>query len=353
MTRGGIDHERLQVYLRDRLTSDAVNVVEVIQYPRGVSRQTWFVRLSGPAGECKGLVIRRDLEGGSVDGTPLRHEYEVYRRLAASEIPVARPLWYEDEPTRLSPGPEFYVREFVDGDWDIQHFHDKDPAYDQVRVAAGQEHLRKLALVHTCDWEGLGFAELFDPPPSAKACALHTLARLAAKLSAFQVEAFPEITAGLVWLREHAPREAPCVSLCKGTNGLGEEVWRDGVIVAMSDWELASLGDPTYDLAQVQDLLPPAEGDGWNLSAALRFYSGVSGIMIEPESLAYYRTVYAVEMAAYALNSARLLVTGEDHLARLGWVGTEVLYRARRTLATVAGILPSDPLVSETWSRPQ
>ena len=38
----------------------------------------------------------------------------------------------------------------------------------------------------------------------------------------------------------------------KGTNGYGEEIFRDGRLVAMSDWELARIGDPAYDWAQIQ-----------------------------------------------------------------------------------------------------
>jgi hypothetical protein len=41
------------------------------------------------------------------------------------------------------------------------------------------------------------------------------------------------------------------VCLCKGQNGIGEEIWRDDRIVALCDWELAHLGDPCHDLGPV------------------------------------------------------------------------------------------------------
>lgn len=335
---------RLEPYLRERLGKPDARVLEVDRLARGVSRETWVVRLAAADGSVPtALALRRDLPGGSVCDTPLEFEYEVYRRLMASPVPVAHVLWYEHEPERSGGGSPFYVREFVDGRSDIPHLLDPDPVYDDLRVESSKEHLRKLALLHTCDWAGLGFGDILDAPPDAESCATHTLDRLSATFEALRLEAYPEITEAIFWLRDNAPEAAPRVSLLKGNNGLGEEVWRDGEIVAMSDWELASLGDPTYDFAQLQDLIPEVRnGDDvvWNFQKALDFYADISGIRIEPRSLDYYRTMHALSKANNALSCIRMLAEGRDHQARLAWCATEVLYRARRTLAVVAGILP-------------
>lgn len=337
--------DRLRDYLRGRFGAPDVDVVDVVRFPRGVSRETWLVKLESASDDVpSGVTIRRNLRGGSVDATPLRREFEVYRRLAATDVPIARVLWYEDEPERWMAGPEFYVRELIDGSWQIPHFDDPDPAYDDLRIAASKEHLRALARVHTCDWEALGFGDVLDAPPSPADAARHALDHVQARVESLRVEALPEITEGIAWLRRNAPASAPRISLCKGTNGLGEEVWRDGVLVAMSDWELASLGDPTYDFAQMQAMVPDVRaGDEvrWDLTLALDFYRQESGIDIDPASIAWYRTLYLVEMASYASNSAKLLVEREDDLARLAWVATEILFFARLGLATAAATGPT------------
>ena len=55
------------------------------------------------------------------------------------------------------------------------------------------------------------------------------------------------LTEATYWLEEGIPPARTRLGLLKGNNGIGEEIWRDGRIVAMSDWELATIGDPSFD----------------------------------------------------------------------------------------------------------
>jgi aminoglycoside phosphotransferase (APT) family kinase protein len=313
-------------------------VAGVTKFWRGVSRETWAVELAGG----RRLVIRRDLPAASFTPTTLRFEYEVYRRLAGSPVPTARPLWYEDDPELLVDGREFYVRDHVEGTWEVPHLTDPDPRYDELRIAASKEHMRKLALVHSCDWDALGFGEIMAVPPSLASCAETMLDRLQELLASFQIEAFPAVTEGIEALRAQAPSDAPRISLLKGTNGIGEEVWRDGRIVAMSDWELACLGDPASDFAHVQRLKPTVvDADGkviWSLEHALEFYERECGIAVSVERVDYYRRLNALETVIFTHCAALPLVSGEDLLARRAWVSTEVLFEAVQRMARTAGI---------------
>jgi aminoglycoside phosphotransferase (APT) family kinase protein len=340
-----LDRPFLGAYLSRKLDdADAVAVTELTKFPRGVSRETWFATcdvVQDGAHETRALVFRRDLAGGSVCPTTLRWEYEIYRRLEGSGVPVARALWFEDDPDWLAGGREFYVREQVDGTWELPRFADATRENDAYRVAIAKEHLRKLALVHTCDWEALGFGEIMSAPTSPADCATTAIDRLVGQLDAIQVEPFPVVEEALGWLRDKAPTTAPRVSLLKGTNGLGEEVFRGEEIVAMSDWELASLGDPASDFAHIQDFLPEIYRDGaavWGLLPAIEYYEEVSGLRIDPAAVAYYRTLGALEMVVFSHNAAIPLVNGSDHLARLAWVSTEVLYWSKNLLAGASGV---------------
>jgi aminoglycoside phosphotransferase (APT) family kinase protein len=341
-----LDRGFLETYLMHRLDgARSVTIDELTKYPRGVSRETWFVTCavedSGGQAVQRSLVFRRDLAGGSVCPATLRFEFEIYRRLGPSPVPVAPVLWFEDDPQWLADGREFYVREHVDGEWDIPDVTNPRPEFDDLRIAVSKEHLRKLALVHTCDWEELGFGDIMIVPPGVDACATTAIDRLVAELESFQLDPFPVVEEAVGWLRSNTPSDAPRISLLKGTNGLGEEVFRDGEIVAMSDWELASLGDPASDFAHVQDFLPDIVREGrvlWGLEPALEYYEEVSGLHVTKASIEYYRTVGALEMVVFAHNSAVPLAQGTDHLARLAWVSTEVLYWAKNLLAGAAGV---------------
>lgn len=351
--RDTLDAGRFEAYLAYRMPDAApVRVVELTRFARGVSRETWFakIRCEG-TGRDEELVVRRDLRGGSVCPTPLRREFEIYRRLGASAIPIAPVRWYEDSPDWLLDGREFYVREQVDGTWEVADLLDPDPAHDALRIEVSKEHVRKLALVHTCDWERLGFGEILDVPPDPAECATTAIDRLERTLSGFQLEPLPVVTEGIEWLRDHAPRDAPRVCLLKGTNGLGEEVFRAGEIVALSDWELASLGDPASDFAYLQDLVPglvttmevPWTRVPWGLTDALEYYEQVSGLRVTPERIAYYRVLNALEAVVFAHHAAVPLTEGTDLLARLAWVSTEVQFWAQYLLASAAGVLAAEP----------
>jgi aminoglycoside phosphotransferase (APT) family kinase protein len=285
-------------------------------------------------------VIRRDPPGGGLVDTPLRREYEIYRRLAQTGVPVARVLWFDDDAHELGSAAPMYLREFVPGSHEIPHFTDPDPEYDDLRIEVSQEHLRKLALVHTSDWRAAGLDEILSAPEGVDDCAHHALDLAQARFESLRTTAYPDITLGIQWLRRNAGRRAPRVSLLKGNNGLGEEVWQGTKIVAMSDWELASIGDPAYDFAQLQDLVPivgPPEHPRWDLNRALAYYEEITGIHIERASMHFYRVLYAVEKACTALAAIRAVAAGKP-AARLGWCATEVLYRARRTLMDAAAV---------------
>ncbi len=342
-TENFIENEDLAPYLCERLDADRVHIMDVTQYPRGVSRETWFItcRIEHGAGEYeKKYVIRANPPSGSVCTSSLRFEYEIYLRLANSRVPVAGVLWYGDTAELIGCSRECYVREHIDGDWEVPHFLDPDPVYNDLRIEVSKEHLRNLALIHTCDWRALGFGEIMRIPPSPEACAETTLNRMEEDLTSFQIEPFPIVAEAMEWLRDNAPA-APCISLLKGSNGLGEEIWRNNRIVAMSDWELASLGDPAYDWAQIQDMVPEVEENGkrrWGLRHALDYYEELSGIHVELSSIDYYRVVYGMEAIVYSHNSALPIVRGTGYMARLAWTSTEVLYRFMSRLASSVGI---------------
>jgi aminoglycoside phosphotransferase (APT) family kinase protein len=327
-----------------------VAATSVMRATRGVSRQTWLVdaqveRAEGSSTE--GFVVRRDHERGTVDPVSLRTEFEVYRRLARSAVPVAVALWYEDDEDWQPDRRPAYVRTRVEGDWRLPFLDSSDPVDDEARIEACKEHLDKLALVHTSDWAALGFGEIFPVPAGPGDCAQNLIRLFARRLQEVQLEPSPIVEEGIRWLRRKAP-EAPCITLCKGTNGHGEEVWRDGRIVAMSDWELACLAEPAYDLAQTQEMVPAIERDGrtlWGWPDALRHYESQTGIPVTMERVEYYRNLYALPQVTYCQNAARHIVSDGNRSARFAWTATAVQHQAELRFAAAAG-LPTAPRAS-------
>jgi aminoglycoside phosphotransferase (APT) family kinase protein len=315
-----------------------IEVLSVEAFSRGVSRQTWRVA-AAVDGTRRDLAVRRDHEAGSVIPTKLHTEYQVYSALTGTDVPHAAPLWWENEDEWMPDGRPAYVRQLVEGHWKLPVLAE-DPAKAsksaaEHRIALAHEHLRRLAQVHAVDWEKAGLRGVLPVPPGPAEAAPAIVQDCAAKLAGYgplSVAAAEAVQA----LLERAPRDLYHLVLCKGTNGHGEEVWRDGRIVAMSDWELAAIGDPAYDFAQCQELLADVVVDGqrcWGMPEALAFYRTLTGTRITMERVAYYRELVALLQHVYARHAAWVVSRLDAAPVRFVWTATEVSFRSEQRLA--------------------
>lgn len=332
----------LEQYLTHKL-GNTVRVDEVERFSRGTSRQTWFVTIQrDDQDEKECLVFRTDLTAGSIEPTSLAQEHFMYERLGHTDVPVAEVLFWEDDPTWTDT--PFYVRRKVEGSWNIPGFLDPDAKYDELRIEISKEHLRKLALVHRVDWKGLGFDRRLPAPKDEADCGRHYVDKTLREFEEVRRTGMPVMLEVAEWLRDRAP-VAPCICLCKGTNGFGEEVFRGRELVAMSDWEEASIGDPAADFAFMQYLAPELERDGekiWGMAHALAYYRSVSGIPVTMEAVQFYGVIRAMRLIVMS-EKAGLAVHDQPGLAeiRQAWTGTEVGYICRRGLIAAMGL--SDP----------
>ena len=317
----------------------AIRVVSVDKMSRGVSRQTWSVAVeqdsdAGPT-LCH-FMVRRDHEAGSIIPTTLRAEYDVYRRLKGSEVPLAEVLWFEDDPEWMPDGRPAYVRRKVDGDWYLPVLADDSLERDAERIALSREHIENLAKVHGVDWEARGFDEIFQAPSSPQSCAVDLIDECLSRLESYGAEPSPALAEAVAEMRAKAPHDCAQLVLCKGTNGHGEEVWSEGRIVAMSDWELAAIGDPAYDFAQCQELIPEIVRDGhstWGLQHALDHYRAITGIEISVERVEFYRELYGLLQFVYTQHVASIVRAMERPPLRFMWTATEVGFRSELRLA--------------------
>jgi aminoglycoside phosphotransferase (APT) family kinase protein len=334
----------LSRYLTHKL-GRPVQAREIERFSRGTSRQTWFVTVAGEgdADELT-LVFRMDHPTGSIEPTALAQEYFMYQRLGGTAVPIARTLWWEEDPawTQIP----FYVREKVAGSWNIPNFLNPDSQYDELRIAVSKEHMRKLALVHAVDWEALRFAERLPVPPDAVSCGPLYVDTVISQLEAVGGQDLPVMLEAAEWLKETAP-VAPRICLCKGTNGFGEEIWRGREIVALSDWEEASIGDPAADFAFMQYFAPELERNGrkiWGLAQALDYYRQVSGIEVTLEAVRFYGVIRAMRLIVMAAKAGSSVRTAPERAEiRQAWTATEVGHVCRRSLIAAMGLSQPPP----------
>lgn len=330
--------EELEPILSSHL-GGRVSVASVESFPRGSSRETRFIRYRLDDQAEREIVLRSDFPAGSTDPNPLDLEYFIYTRLNDADVPTARALFWESDPAHTDR--PFYAREKIAGDWNIAHFSDPDPAYDVLRIAIAKEHIATLARVHALDWRALGLTERLAVPTDEADAARSALRHAQRQYLALATEPIPLLLEAIEWLSDNAP-PANRLCLCKGTNGYGEEVFRDGRIVALSDWEEVSIGDAAADFAFMQGFLVDIVQDGetlWGLQPALDYYESLTGVKIMAATVQYYQLLRSLRLAIMSHNSATSLRRPDAHI-RQGWTATEVLHLSKHILASAMGMAP-------------
>jgi len=299
-----IEKQQLQEYLAERLGNN-LKVDRFVRTFPGISRETFLV-WTDENGAKGGYVFRTDALGGPICPVPLEYEYKIMRALFPTDVPVAEPLWFDPSPD-ITGGSPVMVRRLTEGSNDLPGLYEDGEEAAARRQRVALEHAEKLATLHKLDLEEHGFTDFVEVPSSPQVCARTDFERWQRIFREVRTDPFPLLTEAAYWLEEHLPTSAPRVSLCKGNNGMGEEIWKDDKIVALSDWELAFAGDPAQDWALSQGMLTLGNAD-----VTLSHYEDVAGFAIDRESLDFYR-VWEVWKAVPTLNNGlRPFLSGEN-----------------------------------------
>ena len=321
-------------YFAERF-DEPVSISALKQTFPGMSRETWIAGVEvgeGARRRHRDLVLRIDLPSGGIVPLPLKTEWEVYERLWPSPVPVAEPLWYA-EGLPFAEGRPHMVRELVEGATDVPNLMAPGAEGERIRRAVAFEHAEKLALVHSLDWQQYGLDEVLPVPASPAEAVRQDFQMWKEIWFEHRSAPYPEITDALYWLEEQIPTDSPRVSLIKGNNGIGEEIWRDGKIVAMSDWELAALGDPAQDWAFSQGMLGL-----WDAGETLAHYEDAAGFRLSPRTMAFSQLFIAFK-STVCLNSAlRGFMDGLDRRPGVAVMGISSPRNAAGRLASVVGM---------------
>ena len=297
----------------------------------GMSRETWISE-ANIGSEPQGFAVRLDYPWGGSCPFTLRQEWQVYSSLWKSPVPVAEPLWF-DEGIDFAQGRPHMVRRLVDGSTSIPGLGDPGTKGDRLRQKVAFECAEKLAALHTLDWKKYGLDKFLTPPSSTKGALLEELRYWRKLWDAGRTAPYPVIEEALCWLEENIPAETPRISLCKGNNGIGEEIWRSDKIIAMSDWELACLGDGVLDLAFSQGTLTLSD-----FGATLRHYEQCVGHDISPQRLAAgtFVTWFKMIVCCYVYMANRFIDGRDKRLPNLSFA-VAVASGIERRLSTRIG----------------
>jgi aminoglycoside phosphotransferase (APT) family kinase protein len=292
-------------WIRDVTT--AVDV-RVERRSAGASRAGFAVDAELADGTTRELWLRMDTGVGPQSGTlyTLRREAAVYRALRDTPLRVARLV-------AVHPTAEAFLMERLEGrNWFSEI---EDPAEQLVLASA---FLEQLAALHRIDPRALDLPEL----GTVRTVGEHVLDELEEWESQYVATGGddPLTTLAFVWLRRHLSADGDWpVVLVQGDTGPGNFMFRDGELVAVTDWEMAHFGDLHDDLGwiYVRDL----QERFTHLPDRLREYEELSGFRIDRDRLRYFRVLAQLRCAVGTLNGVR----ARD---RRGEIANHLIYHA-------------------------
>jgi aminoglycoside phosphotransferase (APT) family kinase protein len=229
----------IEAYLAQHLP-DASGPLTVEQFPHGHSNLTYLLRMGD-----KEFVLRRPPFGNQVKTAhDMGREFRVLAKLIAVFPPAPKPEFYCEDISVL--GVPFYVMERRRG---VVLRRADNPGLNIDPLTARRLStalIDNLALLHSLDFKAAGLADLGKP----EGYVARQVTGWINRYTAAQTDPLPEMDGIAQWLSDHKPMESEAALIhndYKYDNLLLDPADLTQ-IVAVLDWEMATIGDPLMDL---------------------------------------------------------------------------------------------------------
>jgi aminoglycoside phosphotransferase (APT) family kinase protein len=227
----------LESYLRDVLPRFSGHL-SVRQFAGGQSNPTFLLRTADRA-----FVLRKKPSGTLLPGAhQIEREYRIMSALADTAVPVPKMFAMCVDPSII--GTPFYVMEYVKGRvLRRASIPDASPA---DRAAIYDAMNETAAALHTFDWRSAGLSD-FGKQNGYLSRQIRTWSR---QYEATKTQPIPAMDRLVAWLPENVPVSDE-TTIAHGDFRLENLVFHpsENRVLAILDWELATLGHPLSDLA--------------------------------------------------------------------------------------------------------
>jgi aminoglycoside phosphotransferase (APT) family kinase protein len=266
----------LEAYLAQHLP-DAAGPLTVEQFPHGHSNLTYLLRRGD-----REFVLRRPPFGNQVKTAhDMGREYRVLSRLCAVYPPAPRPLVYCEDSGVI--GAPFYVMERRRGV--ILRRADAPTIDPPTARRLGTAMIDNLALLHGLDYKDAGLADVGKP----EGYVTRQVTGWINRYSNARTDPLPELDRTAQWLTDHVPAESSA-ALVHGDYKYDNLVLDPADltrVVAVLDWEMATVGDPLMDLGTTLGYWVEA-GDSESVRANAVGPTALSGSLTRAELVARY-----------------------------------------------------------------
>ena len=273
--RDPVDLDALGAWLA---AHDVVGELEVTQFPGGFSNLTYLVRVGD-----RELVLRRPPLGADVKGGhDVLRECRLLERLSARYPKAPRPLLACDDAEVL--GAPFYLMERVRGV--ILRGVPDDPPPPETMRALSERLVDGLAELHAIDPREAGLGDVGRP----EGYVARQVRGWGERWRRARTDDLPAMDRVAAWLDEHRPNESGAAVVHNDYKY--DNVVLDpsdlGHVVAVLDWEMATVGDPLMDLGTSLAYWTDPDDPPGLLGTSLRNPTSLPGNLTRAEVVARY-----------------------------------------------------------------
>ncbi|MDO1445173.1 phosphotransferase family protein [Rhodocytophaga aerolata] len=232
-----LDVAKLKAYLSAHF--HASSTLEVTQFPSGYSNLTYLLAWGNQE-----LVLRRPPFGATVkSGHDMEREYLVLKALKPVYHKVPNPILYCGDTSII--GAPFYIMERVRGVILRNQANREIKLYPSTMQNLSEKLIDNLATIHAIDINQPEIASLGKPEGYVQ----RQVEGWGKRYKNSQTDDIPQMAQVAAWLEQNRPPEV-YISLIHNDYKYDNIVFDSDLyqILAVLDWEMATLGDPLMDL---------------------------------------------------------------------------------------------------------
>jgi aminoglycoside phosphotransferase (APT) family kinase protein len=235
------DLAKVEHYLRDHIENIGEGTLQVRQFPSGASNLTYLLQI----GHWEGVLRRPPLGPVPPKAHDMKRECGLLQHIHPVFALAPKPYVYCDDPDII--GASFYVMERRRGIVIDRTFPPGITPTPDLCQRISDTVIDTLVQIHAIDWQSAGLDSFGYPPGFLERQVKGWIERY----HRAKTDDIPHVESLTNWFMSHIP-ESPAPTLIHNDFKLNNMMVDDHDLarsVAVFDWEMATIGDPLFDLA--------------------------------------------------------------------------------------------------------
>jgi aminoglycoside phosphotransferase (APT) family kinase protein len=273
------DLSAVERYMRERIEGLPEGELEVRQFPSGASNLTYLVKI----GDWEG-VLRRPPQGPlPPKAHDMGRESDLLMKLHEAFPLAPKPYFFTDDESII--GAPFYVMERREGINVDDSFPEGVEPTEELCRGMSRMIADTLVELHAVDWREAGLEELGRPEGFLERQVKGWIGRY----DEARTEEIEEVEPLTEWISRDIP-ESPPATIIHNDYKLNNLILNPDDLTevrAVVDWEMATIGDPLFDLAVSLSYWVEAD-DSQELKEVLPTVTDMPGFFTRKEFIDYY-----------------------------------------------------------------